>query len=166
MGTLVAPNPLVFRCATKIGECTLGRLSSYADLRQGAIKGRQTCFVQFNVDPIARMDPLDVRFVAVARRIKSRPPKRLREIGGEAEVVMGVQIVLEGVGGFRVSQTQFVPALGQRKNTVEAATVLVECHSGHFTSYHASKPPTQHLAAFAVGEPLGPLLPCRGRSSH
>ena len=126
MRVLVAPGSLVFGGAAEVGGCVRRGLARYADVGKGPIEGHKACFVQFNVDSVSRMNLLDIRFVAVTRRVKGGSPKRLGQISGQALVMVNMHTVFEWVRGLRVLQAQFMPASRERKNPIKSPTVLVK----------------------------------------
>lgn len=81
--------------------------------------------VERDVDTVSGVDLLNVGFVAVACGVEGGAAEGFGEVGGEANVVVRVDVVLEGVGGFGVLEDELVPALGQHENLVKAAAVFV-----------------------------------------
>ena len=72
------------------------------------------------------VEPLDISFIAVARRVQGWTTERFRKIRGQPLVMVRVESVFERVRGTRVLQTELVPSPTNRQYDVESAQSLVE----------------------------------------
>ena len=84
---------------------------------------------------VSGMDSLHAGFVAIASRVERRAAEGFGEIGGEAFVVVGVKSLLEGVGGHRISQTEFMPSLREGEDSVEASELFVKGRHGDNSTF-------------------------------
>ena len=117
---------LCFGRRTEVRRHPLTCFRHDADVGEGTIPGSEAGLVQIDVYPVAGVNPLHRRLVAVPGRVELRAAERLGEIRRKSLVVLRVQVMLERMRSDRVLQAQLVPPPGQSQDGVESAHQLVQ----------------------------------------
>jgi hypothetical protein len=86
----------------------------------------KTSLIEFNVDSIARVEPLNGRLIAVSGSVERRPAERFGQVSREPLIMLRVQFVLERMSRSRILKAEQVPFAAQCQDSVEPANRFVK----------------------------------------
>lgn len=130
LGFVFGVGALGFGGVAEVGGGAVGGFAGHFAIGKSLVESAEAGFVELGMVAVAGVNLLDVGFGAVSGRVESGATKGFGEVGGESEAVVGMEVVVERVGGEGIGEAELMPTVGEGEYPVESSEIVVEAGHG------------------------------------